>query len=147
MLYDTSNELDKNRAVEKFKYLINKRKIIELKEKRKIRSLSQNNYLHLILSWYALEMGESLKYTKEEIFKKEVNPDIFYYDFINRKTGEMRKELRSSALLNTKEMTTAIDRFRNFASINFGIYLPEPIDLVNLREMERQINNQKQYLL
>lgn len=146
MIYDTSNELDKNRAIEKFKYLISKGKIIELKEKRKIRSLSQNRYLHLILSWYALEMGETLEYTKREVFKREVNPDIFIYEYVNRKTGEIREELRSTSLLNTKETTTVIDRFRNFASINFGIYLPEPQDLVSLREMERQIENQKQYL-
>lgn len=146
MLYDTSNKLDKNRAIEKFKYLISKGKIIELKEKRKIRSISQNSYLHLILSWFALEMGETLKYTKETTFKKEVNPDIFKYEFVNRKTGEIRTEFKSSSLLNTKEMTTAIDRFRNFASTEFGIYLPEPKDLVSLREMERQIENQKQYL-
>lgn len=146
MLYDLSNELDKNRAIEKFKYFLNKKKIVELKEKRKIRSLSQNNYLHLILSCFALEMGETLEYTKREIFKIQVNPEIFYYDFINRKTGEIRKDLKSTSTIDTKDMTTAIDRFRNFASINFGIYLPEPEDLVNLREMERQINNQKQYL-
>ena len=146
MLYDTSKELDKNRAIEKFKFLIGKGKIIELKEKRKIRSISQNNYLHLILSWFALEMGETLEYTKKETFKREVNSDIFLYDFINRKTGEIRKELKSTSTIDTKDMTTAIDRFRNFASINFGMYLPEPEDLVNLREMERQINNQKQFL-
>lgn len=146
MLYDTSNTLDKNRAIERFKFLSNKGKIIELKEKRKIRNLSQNSYLHLILSWYALEMGETLEYTKREIFKKEVNPDLFCYDFINRKTEEIRKELKSTSILDTKEMTIAIERFRNFSSINFGIYLPEPEDLVNIREMERQIENQKQYL-
>lgn len=146
MLYDTSKELDKNRAIEKFKFLIGKGKIIELKEKRKIRSISQNNYLHLILSWFALEMGETLEYTKKETFKREVNSDIFLYDFINRKTGEIRKELKSTSIIDTKEMTTAIDRFRNFASKNFGIYLPDPEDLINLREMERQIDNQKQYL-
>lgn len=146
MLYDLTNDLDKNRAIEKFKYFINQNKIIELKEKRKIRSLSQNNYLHLILSWYALEMGETLEYTKRDIFKIQINPEIFCYDFINRKTGEIRKDLKSTSIIDTKEMTTAIDRFRNFASLKFGIYLPEPEDLVNLREMERQINNQKQFL-
>lgn len=146
MLYDTSNDLDKNRAIEKFKYLLNKGKLIELKEKRKTRSLSQNNYLHLILSWYALEMGETLEYTKQYIFKSEVNPDIFYFDFINRKTGEIRKELKSTSIIDTKDMTTAIDRFRNFSSIQHGIYLPDPEDLINLREMERQIEYQKQYL-
>lgn len=146
MQYDTSNSLDKNRAIEKFKYLLNKGCIIELLEKRKIRSISQNSYLHLILSWYALEMGETLEYVKVEIFKKLVNKDLFVYEFINRKTGEIRDELKSSTLLDTKEMTTAIERFRNFSSAQCGIYLPEPSDLVNIREMERQINNQKHYL-
>ena len=55
-------------------------------------------------------------------------------------------DLRSSANLDTKEMTTAIERFRNYASKEAGIYLPSPEDLSQLQEIENQTKNNAQYL-
>ncbi|MEC4051129.1 hypothetical protein OX284_016965, partial [Flavobacterium sp. SUN046] len=118
----------------------------ELKEKKPKRSISQNNYLHLILSWYALEYGETLEYVKQEVFKKQINKDIFEYEYINKKTGEIRTEYKSTANLDTGQMTTAINRFRNYASKEAGIYLPEPKDLSELQYIENQIKNNEQYL-
>jgi hypothetical protein len=43
-------------------------------------------------------------------------------------------------------MTLCINRFRDYASKEAGIYLPEPSDLVLLQEIEIQINNNKNYL-
>ena len=40
-------------------------------------------------------------------------------------------------------MTLAIDRFRNFASIELGIYLPEPNDLALLEQLEEEISKHK----
>jgi hypothetical protein len=37
---------------------------------------------------------------------------------------------------------TLCNRFRDYASKEAGIYLPEPSDLVLLQEIEIQINNQ-----
>lgn len=145
-IYATSNPLEKEKAKSKFEYLINKGKVLELKEKKATRSLSQNRYLHLILSWYALEDGERMEYIKQEVFKKVVNPDIFKTEYTNRKTGEIRIDWLSSSKLNTGEMTIAIDRFRDYASREAGIYLPEPKELAYLREIEREIENSKQYL-
>lgn len=148
MIYDSKNELDKKRAIEKIKYLIQNGKTFELKEKRQQRTLSQNRYLHLILGWYALEYGETIEYVKQEVFKKLVNPDIFVTEYINRKTGEYRDSLKSTADpdIDTKIMTVAIDRFRNYASKTYGIYLPEPKDMALLNEIQREIENNQQFL-
>ena len=40
-------------------------------------------------------------------------------------------------------MTLAIDRFRNLASKELGIYLPEPNDLVLLQEIENELSKHK----
>ena len=40
-------------------------------------------------------------------------------------------------------MTLAIDRFRNFASIELGIYLPEPNDLTIIEQLEEEISKHK----
>lgn len=146
MIFNAKLPLDQQRAVEKLKYFLKKGCRFELTEKRENRTLRQNNYLHLILSWFALEYGETLEYTKQVIFKQHINPDLFVTEYVNRKTGEMRSELKSTADLDTKQMTDAIDRFRNFASKEMGIYLPEPNDLALLNEIEREIENHKQYL-
>jgi hypothetical protein len=44
-------------------------------------------------------------------------------------------------------MTLCIDRFRDYASKEAGVYLPQPSDLCfMLQEMEIQINNTKLFI-
>lgn len=141
MIFNASNEFDIQRAKERLGYLIDKKKTFEITEKKPKRTYSQNNYIHLLFAWFALEYGETPEYVKQDIFKKLVNPQIFLTEYVNYKTGEVREAWRSTADLNTKEMTTAIDNFRDYASKEAGIYLPTPDDLISLNEIERQVNN------
>lgn len=141
MIFNASNEFDIQRAKERLGYLIDKKKTFEITEKKPKRTYSQNNYIHLLFAWFALEYGETPEYVKQDIFKKLVNPQIFLTEYVNYKTGEVREAWRSTADLNTKEMTTAIDNFRDYASKEAGIYLPTPDDLISLNEIERQMNN------
>lgn len=145
MIFDGNIQFDQSRAIERIHWLINKGKRFEIKEKRPMRSLNQNRYLHLILTWYALEYGETVEYIKQEVFKKQVNPELFRTEFINQKTGEIRDDWKSTADLDTKQMTEAIDRFRNYASKEAGIYLPEPNDLASMQQIEHEISKQKHY--
>lgn len=144
MIYNPEKQIDIQRAIEKIKFLITNKKVFELTEKRKKRTISQNSYLHLILAGFALETGYTTDEVKQEIFKKIVNPNTFY----EGEFGELIKieRWRSTATLNTEEMTLCIGRFRDYASKEAGIYLPEPKDLALLQDMEIQINNNKNYL-
>ena len=146
MFYNAEKPIDVQRAIVKFKHLIEKKKTFELKEKFKKRSISQNSYLHLLFSWFALETGYTTEEVKQEIFKKIVNPEYFY----EGEFGNLIKieRWRSSASLNTQEMTICIDRFRNYSSQKAGIYLPEPNDLTLLQEIEIEISkhSSKTYL-
>ena len=146
MFYDANKPIDVQRAIVKFKHLIEKKKTFELTQKKEKRTLNQNSYLHLILSFFALEYGETLEYVKFEFFKKLVNKQIFEYERINVKTGEIRIDYRSSASLNTKEMTDAIERFRNYSSKEAGVYLPTPKEGIMLKEIELQIKNNEQWI-
>lgn len=143
MIYDTSNRIAKEQAKTRFKWLLSNNKTITLSEKRKSRSVSQNAYLHLILSAFGLEFGYTENEVKQYIFKEHVNSDIFYngdkYNIV------VIKDWRSSADLNTKEMTTAIERFLNYSAEN-GFKLPEPSDLIWLDEIKNNVDNNKQYL-
>jgi len=145
-VFNGQKPIDQQRAIQRLQFLIKNEKVFEIIEKRRTRSISQNSFLHLILSVYALEMGETLKYTKEEIFKKEINKDVFLCERVNIKTGEIRHDWRSTSTLNTKEMTTCIDRFRHHAAKDLGLYLPEPRDLSIIDEMKIEIANNQEYL-
>ena len=143
MLIKTSNPIDKKKAIDYFKKLIEKDCCFELTEKKPKRSYSHNNYLHLILNWFSLETGYTLHYTKNELYKRHVNKEIFEL-VVKSKYGDII-DLKSSSALDSREMTLSIERFRNW-SASSGIYLPEPNEIDYLNEIEYQANKQKQYL-
>ena len=146
MILDAKKEFDVERARTRLEKLIENKSKFELTEKKPVRSVSQNAYLHLIIGWFAIEYGETIEYVKRMMFKKLVNPKIFIFERENTKTKEKRKELRSSADLDSAEMTTAIDRFRDYSSKEFGVYLPEAGEMDFLNEIKTQIENNKNYL-
>ena len=138
-IFVTSREFDKHNAQVRFEYLCKKGATVELTEKKPLRSIPQNRYFHLILSWFALSYGETLEYVKQEFFKSVVNSAIFKYERVNQKTGEIRNALRSSADLDTREMTIAIEKFRDWSSKEAGIYLPKPYENEYLEQIQRDI--------
>ncbi len=146
MIFNGASELDRKRAIQRIEFFFLKGKTFELTERKERRSIRQNRYLHLILGWFALEYGERIDYVKLEIFKKQINPDIFKTTHANHQTGEIREDWKSTADLDTGQTTIAIDRFRNYSAKEAGIYLPEPKDLAQLQEIENQLENNKQYL-
>ena len=141
MIYDTSNEFQKQRSITRFKNLLDKKAVIEITEKKPKRTIQQNRYLHLILAWFGFETGYTLDEVKQEIFKKIVNPNIFY----EGEVGDLViiQRWRSTADLDTAELTIAIDNFRDYSSREAGIYLPEPSDLVSINQMEIELKNNK----
>lgn len=119
--------------------------IVELTEKKARRSNQQNAYLHVILGYFAMETGNTLEWVKQQYFKKLVNAEIFIREQDDKYLGRL-KVLRSSADLDSAEMTTAIDRFRNWASSEAGIYLPSPNEEEMLSLMEVELSRYKEYL-
>ena len=117
MIYDLSKKIDRVRFKKRYDYLSENGKVVVLEQKRAIRSLSQNNYLHLILTWFGIETGYTLAESKE-IYKR-VNKDI-YTTYIKKGV----KFTRSSSDLNKDEMSLSIERFRNYSSEKGSIYLP-----------------------
>lgn len=148
MIYNPKNPLHQKQAIEKINHYIKQGKRFELKVKHDRRSISQNSYLHLILTWFGIETGHCLKEVKHDIFKKHVNPNLFYEGHKEIIQGIIIEQWRSTASLDTLEMTLAIERFRDFSSKELGIYLPEPQDLVLIEEMENEISkfNNQQYV-
>ena len=135
-----------DKARRRLEQLIKKGSLVELREIKK-RSLSQNNYLYLCLSFLALELGCSLFYVKTTLFKCTWNRDIFVIKKVSEKTGLEYTDVRSTADLDKEEMTRAIDTLITKASLECNVRLPCPTDLVYQDEMlriqEEVFNNQK----
>ncbi len=134
MLYDLNKNIDVERFKRRSEQLLKEGVVVELKKKVR-RSTSQNSYLHLILGWYGMELGYTLEEAKH--IYKNLSNEIYWY----KKKNE--SFYRSSADLSTEEMTSTIDKFRNYSSKEAGIYLPEPSDLAFLTEIEIELSRNK----
>lgn len=145
MLYNLKNEYECQKLDEDIARLKQKQNIVELKVKRPPRTMRQNAYLHTVLSYYGSEFGLSLEEVKIDVFKRLVNKEIFEEEITN-KHGQRIVRLRSSSSLDTKEMTTAIDRFRHWSSSVAGLYIPSPDEQEALVYAQQQIERCLEFL-
>ena len=145
MIYDTSNPLDKANFLLRAKKLAESGKVIELTEKKPRRSLPQNRYLHVLLAYFGTQTGNTLEWVKQQYYKKLVNPDLFIQEKEDKYLGKI-KVLRSSADLDTSEFSLSIERFRNWASQEAGIYLPSADEYIIIQQMEIEIERNKEFL-
>lgn len=144
MLYDLSNPLQNESFKVKAEALAKKGCIVELTEKKPQRTAPQNRYLHSILAYFALEVGETAEYVKRHYFKILCNKDLFIREVDDKYLGKI-KVLRSSADLDTGEMTTAIERYRNWCSTQ-GCYIPSPDEHLMVQQMEIEVSRNRMYL-
>lgn len=146
MKYDISNSLHREQARKRLEALLSKEHgIIELSEVKPQRSIKQNKYLHLLLGFFASEYGETIDYVKEQYFKFAANRSIFVRERDDKLAGRV-SYLRSTRDLDKGEMQMAIERFRNWSSINAGIYLPSADEHRLLELAEIEISRNKNFL-
>ena len=145
MLYDLSNPLQAEQFKSRSALLVKNGKIVELTEKKPKRSLQSNKYLHVILGYFACETGNTLEWVKQQYYKKLVNPSNFIREKDDKYLGRI-KILRSSADLDSAEFALTIDRFRNWASAQCGIYLPSPDEDRLIQLMEIEIERNKEFV-
>lgn len=142
MLYDLSNPYDLEKFIEAVRKARERKCRVELKQVRH-RTLRQNNYLHLIVAYFAVRYGIGTDDAKQTYFKRLVNKDLFVRDTV-LPDGTTRYVTRSTAELSTEEMTLAISRFRNWAAAG-GIYLPEPFEEQAIFAAQKEIEQARQY--
>ena len=142
MLYDLHNPYDSERFKAQTAKLLAAGAQVELRRCRPLRSLAQNRYLHLILGYWAQEFGYTLEEAKQDYFKRKCNADIFTTERTNRR-GQKVKTLRSSADLTTAELTTAIERFRNWSATECGLYIPSANEEQALFYAMQQVENNR----
>ena len=144
-LYNLKNVYDRKKFKEACNQMVLNNEYVELKKKKTQRSLAPNSYLHCLLGYFASEFGYTLEEVKFDIFKKICNRDIFEKKRVNRR-GQQVTYIRSSTELDKAEMTTAIERFRNYSSAQCGLYLPSPNEGEMLFFAQQQIEQCKDYM-
>lgn len=146
MIYDLCNPYDREKFKRRVNAMYKRQNVVELSEHKPRRTSPQNRYLHVILGEFAMQTGNTMDYVKVEYFKRLCNRELFVrtkYDDLAKKEVEI---LRSSKDLDTGEMTTAIERFRNWAAAEAGIELPEPQDQEWIAYIEREMQHQRVWL-
>lgn len=145
MIYNLSSPLDKANFLLRAKKLADSGVIVDLTEKKPRRSLPQNKYLHVILAYFGAQTGNTTEWVKQQYYKKLVNPDLFIREKEDKYLGRI-KVLRSSADLDTSEFSLSIERFRNWAAQEVGIYIPSADEAILIQQMEIEIERNKEFL-
>lgn len=144
-LYNLKNPYDLKKFKEKCDDMMQKKAYVELKNKLTQRTLAQNSYLHVLLGYFGSEFGMTLEQVKYDIFKKICNKDIFVRKRKCKRGFEV-EYIRSTTELDKGEMTTAIERFRNYSSAECGLYLPQPNEQDALFYAQQQMDAMKDFL-
>lgn len=144
MRYDLSNPFDQEQARTRLASLVARGAVIEITEKRQ-RSLSQNSYLHLILGWFALQVGETAEYVKQKYYKG-VNARLFEREKEDLYLHRKEKYMRSTSELTKEEMSESIERFRTWAAKEAGIYLPSADEQDYLRQVENEVSRARLWI-
>lgn len=145
MIFNLKYSNDVKAAYAYLENLENHQARVEIVKKNPIRSLAQNRYLYMVLGYYATEFGYTIDEVKFRLFKIKCNPEIFIRKRSNKRGDEV-EYVRSSAELTTAEMNTAIERFRNWSSMECQFYIPAPNETQFLEFVEREIERYKEYV-
>lgn len=146
MRYNLGNENELKEAREYLTKLLSQKAIVEITHKHPRRSLNQNNYLHLLLSYCALHCALTLEEFKLGIFKAIINKDLFMSRENNEKLNLEYTKVRSSADLTTDEMSIAVDILKKFASENMDLILPDAGEYDKLNRISNSIERNKKWL-
>lgn len=145
MIFDLTNPYHNDKYEEYVKKMSSKKALVEVKEIKRNRTLPQNKYLHVLLSYYASWSGESNEDVKYKYYKIECNRDIYVVRNIN-KLGKEVERTRSSSELNKEEMSLSIERFRNWSAAVAGLYLPSPSEHDYLLHCIQEIEANKEFV-
>ena len=110
MKYDLTKDTEVKRLKRRLEFLLEKESKVELKEIRKTRTLSQNAYLHVVITLYGIEYGYTIEESKT-LLKRTC--EFMAYE----KNGN--KFLKTTRGMDTKEMTEFIESAREETEDDF----------------------------
>ena len=121
MVYDLSKTFDVQRVRVYLEKLIEKGAKVVLSEQRKKRTLSQNGLFHAWIKVFAEHIGDA----DLEDVKRDVKRTLLgLRETANRFTSEIQLEDYRTSKMDTKELSSFMDRFKAWAQTEYGCYLP-----------------------
>lgn len=143
MKYNLSTSYDIAEANRLLAQLTVDKKVVEIKEVKPRRSLSQNSFLHLLLGYFGARLGYTLEESKALYKRLPGNKEL--YEYTKDVGGKPMTFLRSSADLDKTEMTRSIETLREW-SARLGYPLPTADNQEALREIENYAEQHEAYL-
>jgi len=132
MKLDLANSFDQSRAKAYLDKLIKTGAKCEIKKINEQRTIRQNSYLHCCLGLFCAETGYTIEEAKE-LYSHQL-PELMRYN----KNGISFR--RSTADLDSKEMTVLIDKIRDMSLNEIGLYIPSSEEfLINRFQIEREL--------
>lgn len=120
--------------------------VVEMKERQPSRTIQQNAYLWVTITYVALEEGYPKDYIEQDF--KEVNKDVFLREREN-KMGKKFQYWRHISDLDKQEMSECIDRWLHHCAMERGLYIPSPQDHAYMlwqTQVERNAELNKEFL-
>lgn len=140
MKFNTAIEGQAEKAWDYLSELIAAGKIVEVIKVSPKRTLNQNAYLHLLIGAFGNHFGYTLDEAK--LVYKQLNWEIYQY------TKEVRNKQwtfwRSSADLDTKEMTITIDVLREMSK-KAGYELPAATNKEEIMSLQNELERSGYY--
>lgn len=143
MKYNLSSSHDIAEAQRLLSQLTVDGKMVEIKEVKPRRSLSQNSFLHVLLGAFGSNLGYTIDEAKELYKRLPGNKELYVYT--KDVGGKPMEFTRSSADLNKDEMTKSIETLREW-SAKMGYPLPTADNVEELRRLENYIETHERYL-
>ena len=158
MVYNMLNPVELEKFEERTKTMIAKAKklqgdyynekffVVDLKERQQSRTIQQNAYLWVTITYVAIEEGYTKDYIEQEF--KRVNKDVFLREREN-KQGKTFQYWRHIPDLDKEELSLCIDRWLHHCSMERGLYIPTPQDhayMVWQTQVEKQAELNKEFL-
>lgn len=132
MKLDLTNSFDQSKAKAYLDKLIQSGAKCEIKKFKEQRTIRQNSFLHVCLGYFCAETGYSIEEAKE-LYSHQL-PELLRYE----KNGISFR--RSTADLDSKEMTILIDKIREMSLNELGLYIPTSEEfLINRFQIEREL--------
>ena len=137
MKYDLENKDEYDKFYYDSEQMMKDKSRVELKTIREHRSLSQNAYLHVCISMYAIHFGSTLNEAKTDLKRA-------CHFMVYEKKG--KKYLKETSKMDSKQLTSFIEWIRNYASGN-GCYIPSSEEyLIDKYRIDNEIERHKEYL-
>ena len=137
------NHKDRQKAIDRFKKLLDEEAFVDLTKRVPRRSLDQNGWLHLLFTFFAIDYGMTMEESKT--FLKRECP-FMTYKKIMKENGASVFFLKQTSRLDKKECSEFIEWIYTYSGQK-GINLPDKEDyLANKEAYQKLIRSHRQYL-